>query len=323
MDTPLGPLSLRCPDPAVEVLHPDFLKLRLFSASVERLFGGLRWAEGPVWFGDGRYLLVSDIPNDRILRWDDCGGTVSVFRQPSGHANGHARDAQGRLLSCEHLARGVSRTEHDGRRTQLAERFDGARLNSPNDITLCRGDGSVWFSDPDFGIGGHWEGEPGRAERPHGVYRWDADSGALHCVIDDLAGPNGLCFSPDERTLYVIESRAKPHRLIWAYDHLGGGRLGPRRLHVDAGGPGALDGMACDVAGNLWCGFGSDGSAGADPAALDGVRVYNSQGLAIGHIHLPERCANVCFGGAKGNRLFMAATHSVYALYVNTTGAVR
>lgn len=319
----MEPLSLRYPDPAVEVLHPDFLKLRLFNASVERLATGLRWAEGPVWFGDGRYLLVSDIPNDRILRWDDCSGQMSVFRQPSNNANGHARDALGRLVSCEHLTRRVTRTEHDGRVTVLADRFEGARLNSPNDITLCRRDGAVWFTDPSFGIGGHWEGEPAEQERPHGVYRIDAVTGVLTCPIDDLDGPNGLAFSPDESVLYVIESRATPHRLIWAYDHAADGTLSNKRLHVDADGPGALDGMACDVAGNLWCGFGSNGAPGADPAALDGVRVYNPSGQPIGHIHLPERCANVCFGGAKGNRLFMAASHSVYALYVNTTGAVR
>lgn len=319
----MEPLSLRYPDPAVEVLHPDFLKLRLYSASVERLATGLRWAEGPVWFGDGRYLLVSDIPNDRILRWDDCSGAVSVFRQPSNNANGHARDAQGRLVTCEHLTRRVTRTEHDGRVTVLADRFEGARLNSPNDITLCRRDGSVWFTDPDFGLHGHWEGEPGTPERPHGVYRIDAATGRLDCALDDLAGPNGLAFSPDESVLYVIESRAAPHRLIWAYDHAADGTLSNKRLHVDADGPGALDGMACDVAGNLWCGFGTNGAPGTDAAALDGVRVYNPAGQPIGHIHLPERCANVCFGGAKGNRLFMAASHSVYALYVNTTGAVR
>jgi gluconolactonase len=319
----MEPLSLRYPDPAVEVLHPDFLKLRLFNASVERLATGLRWAEGPVWFGDGRYLLVSDIPNDRILRWDDCSGAVSVFRQPSNNANGHARDAQGRLVSCEHLTRRVTRTEHDGRITVLADRFDGARLNSPNDITLCRRDGAVWFTDPSFGIGGHWEGEPAEAERPHGVYRIDAATGRLDCPLDDLDGPNGLAFSPDESVLYVIESRAAPHRLIWAYDHAADGTLSNKRLHVNADGPGALDGMACDVAGNLWCGFGSNGVPGADPAALDGVRVYNPAGQPIGHIHLPERCANVCFGGTKGNRLFMAASHSVYALHVNTMGTVR
>jgi gluconolactonase len=321
----MEPLSLRYPDPAIEVLHPDFLKLRLFNASVERLATGLRWAEGPVWFGDGRYLLVSDIPNDRILRWDECSGQVSVFRQPSNNANGHARDAQGRLISCEHLTRRVTRTEHDGRVTVLADRFDGARLNSPNDIKLCRRDSAVWFTDPSFGIGGHWEGEPGEQERPHGVYRLDASTGRLDCPIDDLDGPNGLAFSPDESVLYVIESRATPHRLIWAYDHAtdGTGTLSNKRLHVSADGPGALDGMAVDVQGHLWCGFGSNGSPGADPAALDGVRVYNPAGQPIGHIHLPERCANVCFGGAKGNRLFMASSHSLYALHVNTTGTVR
>lgn len=318
----MDPLSLRYPDPAVEVLHPDFLKLRLFNASVERLATGLRWAEGPVWFGDGRYLLVSDIPNDRILRWDDCSGQMSVFRQPSNNANGHARDAQGRLVTCEHLTRRVTRTEHDGRVTVIADRFEGARLNSPNDITLCRRDGAVWFTDPDFGLHGHWEGEPGTPERPHGVYRTDAATGRLDCALDDLAGPNGLAFSPDESVLYVIESRATPHRLIWAYDHAADGTLSNKRLHVDANGPGALDGMAVDVLGNLWCGFGSNGAPDADPVALDGVRVYNPSGQPIGHIHLPERCANVCFGGAKGNRLFMASSHGLYALYVNTRGAV-
>jgi gluconolactonase len=203
----------------------------------------------------------------------------------------------------------------------LADRFDGARLNSPNDIA-CAPDGAVWFTDPDFGIGGRWEGEPATPERAQAVYRIDAASGRIDCPIDDLNGPNGLAFSPDGRTLYVIESRAQPSRRIWAWDHSSDGRLSNRRLHVDADGPGALDGMACDVSGNLWCGFGSNGSPGADPEALDGVRIYAPDGRPIGHIHLPERCANVCFGGAKGNRLFMAASHSLYALYVNTCGAV-
>lgn len=320
MNPPPFVASLRCPDPAVEVLHPDFLKLRLFSASVERIATGLRWAEGPVWFGDGRYLLVSDIPNDRILRWDECNGALSVFRQPAQNANGHARDHQGRLVSCEHLTRRVTRTEYDGRITVLADRFDGARLNSPNDIA-CTRDGAIWFTDPDFGILGHWEGEPAVPERPHGVYRIDPVRGRLDCLIDDLAGPNGLAFSPDERTLYLVESRARPHRKVWAYDHASDGRLTNRRLHIDADGPGALDGIACDAAGHLWCGWGSDGSPGADAEALDGVRVFDKGGRPIGHIHLPERCANLCFGGAKGNRLFMAASHSVYALYVNTSGA--
>lgn len=312
--------NVRRPDPAIEVLDDAFLPLRLFAAGVEQIATGLAWAEGPVWFGDGRYLLVSDIPNNRIVRWDETTGAVSDFRTPSNHANGHVRDRQGRLVSCEHLTRRITRTEYDGRITVLADRFDGKRLNSPNDIT-CGPDGSLWFSDPSFGIASDFEGERAEQELPHAVYRIDGATGALSRVIDDLQGPNGLAFSPDGRVLYVIESRARPHRLIWAYD-VDGARLANKRLLIDAGGPGAFDGMALDVHGNLWCGFGSDGSPGADPAALDGVRVYSPDGRALAHIHLPERCANLCFGGAKGNRLFMASTHSVYALYVNTRGAV-
>lgn len=310
----------RYPDPSVEVLDDSFLALRLYSASVEQLATGMRWAEGPVWFGDGRYLLVSDIPNDRILRWDECSGAVSVFRQPSNHANGHARDTQGRLVSCEHGTRRITRTEHDGRITVLADRFEGRRLNSPNDI-VCAADGSLWFTDPPFGIGGWWEGEPATPELPHGVYRLDPSTGSLQAVITDLAGPNGLTFSPDGAVLYVVESRARPSRLVWAYDVATGGVLSNRRVALDAAGPGALDGIAVDAAGNLWCGWGSDGRAGADSAALDGVRVFSPQGRAIGHVHLPERCANLCFGGRHRNRVFMAACHSLYALHVNVQGA--
>lgn len=312
--------NARRPDPAVEVLDEDFLPLRLFAAGVQQLATDLAWAEGPVWFGDGRYLLVSDIPNNRILRWDETTGAVSEFRNPSNNANGHVRDRQGRLVSCEHLTRRITRTEYDGRVTVLADRHEGRRLNSPNDIT-CHADGSLWFSDPVFGIASDFEGERAEPELAQGVYRIDGASGELSLQLDDLQGPNGLAFSPDGRVLYVIESRARPHRLIWAYD-VDGAALGNKRLLIDAGGPGAFDGMAVDVQGNLWCGFGSDGSAGADPAQLDGVRVYSAQGKALAHIHLPERCANLCFGGAKGNRLFMASTHSIYALYVNTRGAV-
>ncbi|NRF66966.1 SMP-30/gluconolactonase/LRE family protein [Aquincola sp. S2] len=311
--------SARYPDAAVEVLDERFRALRLFSASIEQLYSGCRWAEGPQWFGDLRCLLWSDIPNDRILRWDECSRRTSVFRQPARHANGLARDRQGRLLTCEHGGRRITRTEYDGSITELAAHFEGQRLNSPNDI-VCARDGSIWFTDPTFGIAGWWEGDPAEAERPHAVYRIDGESGRLDCVLDDLAGPNGLAFSPDESVLYVVESRAKPHRKVWAYD-VDGQRLINKRLQIDADGPGALDGIAVDIDGRLWCGWGSDGSAGADAAALDGVRVFDRDGTPIGHIHLPERCANVCFGGAKRNRLFMAASHSLYALYVNTQGA--
>ena len=316
------PGNSRYPDPAVEVLDPAFLRYRIFSASVEQLGSGLRWAEGPVWFGDGRYLLFSDIPNNRIMRWDETTSGLSVFRQPSNHSNGLTRDRQGRLIACEHLTRCITRTEYDGSITVLADRFDGKRFNSPNDI-VCASDGSIWFSDPVFGISGAWEGEKAEPELPLGVYRIDAQSGKVTRVIDEMAAPNGLCFSPDERTLYVVESRATPFRRIWAYSvSKDGKRLGRRRPFVDANGPGAFDGIKADVDGNLWCGFGSNGSPEADPAALDGVMVYDPQGRPLAHIHLPERCANLCFGGAKRNRLFMAASHSLYALYIETRGAV-
>lgn len=315
--------SLRLPDPRIEVLDERCLGLRLLSGTVERLFTGCHWAEGPQWFGDGRFLLFSDIPGDRILRWDDCSGAVSEFRRPSHHANGLARDRQGRLVACEHGTRRLTRTEYDGRITVLADRYRGKRLNSPNDV-VCRSDGSLWFTDPPFGIQGWWEGEPAEPELPHGLYRLDPGHGELTQLADDLQGPNGLAFSPDERVLYVVESRRRPHRCIWACDVTGSGagtRLANRRLFADAGGPGAYDGIAVDTQGNVWCGFGSDGSPGADLKALDGVRVYGADGRPLLHVHLPERCANVCFGGARNNRLFMAASHSLYALYVNARGA--
>ena len=317
MTTPFTP-NARYPDPSIEVLAPAFLGLRLYSASVEQLFTGCRWAEGPVWFGDGRYLLWSDIPNNRMLRWDDASGATSVYRAPADNANGHTRDRQGRLVSCEHLTRRITRTEYDGRITVLADRFDGKRLNSPNDI-VCARDGSIWFTDPSFGISGHWEGEPAVAELPHAVYRLPAYGGALQRVIDDLQGPNGLAFSPDESELYVVESRAEPHRRLWAYRVGAEGSLSNKRLVIDAADGGALDGIAVDVQGHIWCGYGSTGRVPS--AGLDGVRVVEASGQALGHIHLPERCANLCFGGAKNNRLFMASSHSLYALYVNVQGA--
>jgi gluconolactonase len=316
---PFAP-ARRLPDGAFEILSSAGRELRLFSACVEQIATGLRWAEGPVWFGDGRYLLVSDIPNDRILRWDDCNGEVSVFRQPSGNANGHARDQQGRLVSCEHLGRRVTRTEHDGRIAVMANRFDGKPLNSPNDITVAA-DGAVWFTDPDFGIGSDWEGLRATAEQPHGVYRIEPHSGELQRVLDDLAGPNGLAFTPDGKRLLVVESRAQPHRLIWSYA-VDGATPSDKRLLIDAEGHGAFDGIALDTEGRIWCGFGSDGQPSADAALLDGVRVYSASGVPLAHVHLPERCANLCFGGAKGNRLFMASSRSVYALYVNARGLV-
>ncbi len=308
-----GPLSLRYPDPAVEVLDPRFEKLRVKSASVERLASGCRWCEGPVWFGDVRTLVWSDIPNDRMLRWDEESGAVGVFRKPSGFANGNTRDRQGRLVTCEHGARRVTRTEHSGAITVLAASFDGKRLNSPNDL-VAKSDGSIWFTDPTFGILSDYEGHKAEPELATNVYRIDAASGALNIAAAGIVNPNGLAFSPDEKILYVVECGPSPRRIL-AFDVAAdGAKLGASRVLIDAG-EGTPDGFRVDTQGNLWCGWGMGGDK------LDGVRVFSPAGEALGHIHLPERCANVCFGGVKGNRLFMAASHSLYSLYVNARGA--
>ncbi|HEY9344193.1 MAG TPA: SMP-30/gluconolactonase/LRE family protein [Inquilinus sp.] len=307
--------SPRYPDPAVQVLDPSFAPYRIFSAAVERIATGCRWAEGPVWFGDRRSLLWSDIPNNRILKWDEETGAVSAFRRPSSNANGNTRDRQGRLVTCEHLGRRVTRTDYDGTITVLADGFDGKRLNSPNDVVV-KSDGSVWFTDPPFGITGNYEGRKAEPELPGNVYRIDAKTGAVAVVAEDVKGPNGLCFSPDESILYLVESRAVPNRLIVAYDVIDGGRrIANRRVVIDAG-PGTPDGLRVDVDGNLWCGWGM----GSDE--LDGVMIFNPDGKPIGRIALPERCANLCFGGEMRNRLFMASSQSVYSLYVGTQGAI-
>jgi gluconolactonase len=286
--------------------------LRLPLASVERLYTGCRWSEGPVYFGDGRYVLWSDIPNDRILKWDEETGAVSVFRKTSYNANGNTRDRQGRLVTCEHRGRRVTRTEYDGGITVLADSYQGKKLNSPNDVVV-KSDGSVWFTDPAFGHLGYYEGEMDPQELPMCVYRIDGQSGEVTMVADDVEGPNGLAFSPDESILYVVASRAQPNRLIRAFDVVDGKKLSNNRVFIDAG-PGSPDGFRVDVHGNLWCGWGM-----GDPA-LDGVRIFNSSAQPIGHISLPERSANLCFGGRWRNRLFMAASHGLYALYVNTQG---
>lgn len=305
--------SLVYPDPAIEIFDPEFSRLRLFNASVECLYQGTRWGEGPVWFGAGRYLVWSDLPNDRLLRWDECTGQVGIFRAPSNQANGNTCDRQGRLLCCQNRGRCVTRTEFDGSITVLADRFDGKRLNSPNDIVV-KSDGSIWFTDPPFGIINHYEGAPAEQELPAAIYRIDPESGVLEVVADDILGPNGLCFSPDESRLYVVESRGVPNRKIRSFAVRDGRRLVDNTLVLDAG-PGTPDGMRCDTEGNLWCGW------GMGTPELDGVRVFSPEGKPLGHIHLPERCANVAFGGRHRNRLFMAAGHALYALYVNAQGA--
>jgi gluconolactonase len=303
--------SPRYPDPLVVAVDESFNKYRLMLAKVERLYTGTRWAEGPVWFGDRRSLIWSDVPGNRMYRWDEETGATSVFRAPSANANGNTRDRQGRLVTCEHLGRRVCRTEHDGRIVTLAYSFQGKRLNSPNDI-VCKSDGSIWFTDPSFGILGYYEGEKVEPELPTNVYRIAPD-GTLGVVAEGINQPNGLAFSPDESILYLVESRSVP-RKIHRYDVVGGTKLANRRLLIDAEPNGAPDGFRVDVDGNLWCGWGM-GEAG-----LDGVHVFNPDGRLIGRVDLPERCANLCFGGAHRNRLFMAASTSLYSLYVNTQG---
>lgn len=271
---------------------------------------GIRWAEGPVWFGDGRFLLWSDIPNNRILRWDETDGSVSVFRNPSNYTNGHTRDRQGRLVSCEHGGRRVSRTEHDGRITVLADNYQGKKLNSPNDVVV-KSDDTIWFTDPSYGILGDYEGHKSESEVHCNVYRLDPKSGALAAVATDFVKPNGIAFSPDESLLYVADTGAS---------HDPNGPKHIRRFRVRDNGTleggevfadctyGFFDGFRLDEDGNVWT------SAG------DGVHCYTPDGALIGKIKTPEVVANVCFGGAKKNRLFICATTMLVSVFLNTRG---
>ncbi|MFL1461294.1 SMP-30/gluconolactonase/LRE family protein [Roseococcus sp. DSY-14] len=327
----------RYPDPAVQVLDPSFARYRIYSSTVEQIASGMRWAEGPAYFPATGTLLLSDIPNNRIMQYDERTRRFGVFRENANYANGNARDRQGRLVTCEHsVTRRVTRTEHDGRITTLADSFEGKRLNAPNDIVV-RSDDSIWFTDPVFGINGEWEGSRAQREQANtNVFRLAPD-GRLTAVITDLVNPNGLAFSPDESKLYVVEWRGTPNRSIWRYDVAADGSVSNKMKFVDAADQGALDGFRVDRDGNLWCGWGSNGALEATPREangrqvynlrgrsedLDGVMVFNPEGKAIGFIRLPERCANLCFGGPKGNRLYMASSHSLYALYVEAHGAV-
>ncbi|MBK5105949.1 MAG: SMP-30/gluconolactonase/LRE family protein, partial [Burkholderiales bacterium] len=283
MNLPDWQPSPRYPDPSVVAVDESFNRYRLPLAKLERLASGCRWAEGPLWLGDMRCLIWSDIPNNRMLRWDEASGAVSEFRNPSGNANGNTRDLQGRLLTCEHGGRRVSRTEHDGRVVTLVDSFEGKRLNSPNDV-VCKSDGSIWFTDPSFGILGWYEGNKAEPELPLNVYRRDP-AGHLTVVAEGINQPNGLAFSPDESVLYIVESRSVPRRIL-ACDVVGGTQLANRRVLIDAGPKGTPDGFRVDLDGNLWCGWGM-GEAG-----LDGVHVFDPAGKLVGRIDLPERCAN-------------------------------
>lgn len=304
------------PDPAVEVLDPRFAKYQIISAAVERLYTGARWAEGPVWIGDGGYLLFSDIPNNRMLRWLEETGEVTVFRSPSNYSNGNSRDRVGRLLTCEHDTRRVTRTEHDGTITVLMDGFQGKKLNAPNDLVV-HSDGAIWFSDPGYGIMSNYEGHKAAFELPANVYRLDPNTRAATVVASDLEKPNGLCFSPDEKLLYIVDSATPKQpgasRPIRVYEVVDGMKLANGRMFVNMA-PGTSDGIRCDVDGNVWSAAGWAGDG------FNGVHVFAPDGTLIGKIHLPETCANLCFGGAKRNRLFMTASQSLYALYVGTEG---
>ena len=303
------------PDTRFEPLDTRFNSLYFGTAQIEKLTTGCRWAEGPAWFAAGRYLVWSDIPNDRMLRWDETDGSVSVFRQPAMNTNGHTVDREGRLVSCEHRGRCVSRTEHDGSRTVLASHFDGKRLNSPNDVVV-KSDGSLWFTDPSYGIDSDYEGDASPSEiGARNVYRVGADGGEVSCVATGFVQPNGLAFSPDERLLYIADTGAT---------HVPDGPRHIRRFTVNADGrsvsggevfakstAGLFDGFRIDTNGNLWT------SAG------DGVHCYAADGTLLGKIRLPEVVANVCFGGPKLNRLFICATTSLYAVYLNARAASR
>lgn len=296
----------------IEICDPRFRALVLANAPLETLGTGCRWLEGPVWFADHDCLYVSDLPNDRVLRWSEHGG-ISVFRQPCGFANGHARDRQGRLLTCSHRHRNVTRIEFDGTVTVLASHRDGRHLNSPNDI-VCKSDGTIWFSDPIYGISTDYEGGKQQQELPPTLYRLDPASGELRIAAADFVNPNGLAFSPDERWLYVAETGdqfddAAP-RCIRRFAVGEDGQLsGGERFYSVT--PGAADGFRVDEQGNLWS------SAG------DGVHCISPQGELLGKILTPSPVANVCFGGRNRSRLFVCASHTLMAIYTNARGCVR
>ncbi|MBX3620718.1 MAG: SMP-30/gluconolactonase/LRE family protein [Rhizobacter sp.] len=294
------------------VLDPRFRRLAFPNVRVDRLYTGCRWAEGPAWFGGGRYLVWSDIPHDRMLRWDETDGSVSVFRQPARYTNGHTVDRQGRLVSCEHGTRCISRTEHDGRRTVLAERFDGRRLCSPNDVVVAADD-SIWFSDPSYGIDSDYEGDAAPNELgTQGVYRLDPATGELARVASDFVQPNGLAFSPDGSRLYVSDTGATHRddgpRHVRRFEVGPGGRLSGGEVFASCP-VGLYDGLRIDMHGNLWLSTG------------EGVHCHAPDGTLLGKVLVPETVANLCFGGAKFNRLFICATTSLYAVYLNTRGA--
>ncbi len=293
-----------------DVRDGRFASYVLANAPLETLASGFRWIEGPVWMGDWNCLLFQDLPRDRTMRWSEAGG-VELFRSPSNHANGQTRDRQGRLLSCSHRGRCVYRTEHDGRITTLVDRFEGKRLNSPNDI-VCRSDGTIWFTDPVYGISNDYEGGRQVSEQRPRVYRFDPEAGRLEAASEDFDGPNGLAFSPDERRLYVAETgdqtKPDPKQSIRVYDVDAQGRLsGGDVFHKVE--PGYTDGLRVDEDGNLWS------------SAADGVHCIDPLGKLLGKVLVPFVVSNLCFGGAAKDRLFIGGSHTLFSIFLNRRGA--
>lgn len=313
---------VRYPDPDIVSLDKRFEKIKLGNTPIQRVAHGFLWAEGPAWSGVGRYLLWSDIPNDCQFRWLEEDGHVSKFRSPAGNSNGNTFDYQGRQIACEHGNRRVARYEPNGQISVLADRFQGKPLNAPNDAVVHPDDGAVWFTDPGYGSHMNYEGNKGPLHLKEAIYRIDLKAGRLDMVTDEIFKPNGLCFSPDYKKLYVADTGASHYddapRNIKVWDVVNGTKLANGRQFTSMelnGKAGFADGIRADVEGNIWA------SAGWVGAGYDGVHIFAPNGDRIGQILLPEICSNVCFGGRKRNRLFMTASQSVYAVYVETQGA--
>ncbi|MDB5517719.1 MAG: gluconolactonase [Tardiphaga sp.] len=326
---PLGPLpGSRYPDSHLESAKPkvsfgpnDFPAFA-GTMAVERVATGFRWAEGPVYFPAGRYVLFSDIPNNRIMRFSEDDGHLSVYRQPSMNSNGNTIDREGRLITCEHSGRRVTRTELDGSITIIADKYNGKKLNSPNDAVVAS-DGSIWFTDPVYGIGGFYEGVKAEPEQEkHNVYRVDPKSGDVKVVVDDFVEPNGIAFSPDEKKLYVLDTGFTDgpdnpsHIRVFDLDVVAG-KASNSKVFAEMPKPSITDGVRCDTEGRVWC------SVGWGDPKEDGVRCYTPKGDLLGKIHIPETVANLCFGGQQRNRLYICGSTSLYAVYTSVQGAMK
>lgn len=317
-----GRNPVRYPEPDVVVLDQRFAKYKIGNTPIQRLHTGMLWAEGPAWNGVGRYLVWSDIPNNVQMRWLEEDGHVTVFRNPAGNSNGNTFDWQGRQIACEHGNRRVLRYEANGKTTVLADKWQGKALNAPNDVVV-HPDGDIWFTDPGYGSLLDYEGNKGELLLKEAVYRIDGKTGRMEMVTDELFKPNGLCFSPDYKKLYIADTgathnpQAPKNIKVWDVADAKTLRNGRQFCSMELAGKGAglADGIRADVDGNVWVGAGWVGPG------YDGVHVFAPSGERIGMILLPEICSNVCFGGAKRNRLFMTGSQSLYAVYVETRGA--